>query len=518
MDFISEFRKAVLAYQNKEYNKTIKICEALIEVNETSDIYNLFGLAQQKKKEFKSSIESLNKAIKKNKNNFEAYNNLGISLKNTNNFELAEKMYLKSLELNPNYLQGIANLALLKESRNQHDDSLNLYLKALKLCPVQNKLFFLNKLRSLYQVKGDFNSAKIYAKKMLDFSSSESSAWETLSNLGNNEEKKDILIKLEEIILSKEIDDKNISSLYFIIGNIYESFKDFEKANYYLDLANQTKKKLVISNLNIISNEKKNIFKIFEHLELQKIDKNNSDKKIIFILGLPRSGSTLIEEIISTYKEVAKTGENNLIQRVLVENFYKDKKFKENLFENDILVKTNKIQEYYFNYLKEAGFSSQIYTDKSLFNFMYIGFIKLYFPNSKILITKRDLRDVFLSIYKNDFSSSFMNWAYDKEEILNFINIYIDTINFWKKIFKNDLYQVEYEKVVENPEEEIKKMVSFCGLDWDPECLNFYQKNSIINTASLFQARKPIYKSSKKSYQNYSQFFKDFFNLLESKI
>ena len=233
---------------------------------------------------------------------------------------------------------------------------------------------------------------------------------------------------------------------------------------------------------------------------------------------MPRSGSTLIEEIISTYKEVAKTGENNLIQRVLVENFYKDKKFKENLFENDILVKTNKIQEYYFNYLKEAGFSSQIYTDKSLFNFMYIGFIKLYFPNSKILITKRDLRDVFLSIYKNDFSSSFMNWAYDKKEILNFINIYIDTINFWKKIFKNDLYQVEYEKVVENPEEEIKKMVSFCGLDWDPECLNFYQKNSIINTASLFQARKPIYKSSKKSYQNYSQFFKDFFNLLESKI
>lgn len=518
MDLNSEFRKAISAYQNKEYNKTIKICESLISVNGTSDIYNLCGLALQKIKKFKSSIESLNKAIKKNKNNFEAYNNLGISLKNINNFELAEKMYLKSLELNPNYLQGIANLALLKESRNQYDDSLNLYLKALKLCPVQNKLFFLNKLRSLYQAKGDFNSAKIYANKMLDLSPNENSAWETLSKLGNNEEKKDILIKLEEIILSKEIDEKNILNLYFIIGYIYEGFKDFEKANHYFNLANQTKKKLVISNLNEISNEKKNIIKNFEHLELQKIDKNTSDKKIIFIVGLPRSGSTLIEEIISTYKEVAKTGENNLIQRVLFENFYMDKKFKKNLFENDFLVKENKIQENYLKYLKEIGFSSQVYTDKSLFNFMYIGYIKLYFPNSKILITKRDLRDVFLSIYKNNFVYSFMNWSYDKEEILNFINIYIDTINFWKKIFRNDLYQVEYEKVVENPEEEIKKMVSFCGLDWDPECLNFYQKNSIVNTASQFQVRKPIYKSSKKSYQNYSQFFKDFFNLLESKI
>ena len=109
-----------------------------------------------------------------------------------------------------------------------------------------------------------------------------------------------------------------------------------------------------------------------------------------------------------------------------------------------------------------------------------------------------------------------MNFAYDQRDIANFYNIYLDLINFWKKIFNKDIYSIKYENLIENSELEIKKLINYCDLNWDPKCLKHHQNKSGIKTASINQARKPIYKSSKNLNQNYAEHLEEMFALLKT--
>ena len=190
-----------------------------------------------------------------------------------------------------------------------------------------------------------------------------------------------------------------------------------------------------------------------------------------------------------------------MIKKKIIENIYSD----ENLFQDYVLSRFDKYKV-----------KRKIYTDKSVQNFLWIGFIKIFFPESKIIFTDRNAKDVCLSIFKINFKNGFMNFAYDQKDIGNFYNIYLDLINFWKKIFKDDFLTIKYESLIDKPESEIKKMISFCGLQWDQNCLNHHQNKSVIKTASISQARRPIYKSSKNLNLNYTNYLGEMFDLLKN--
>ena len=109
-----------------------------------------------------------------------------------------------------------------------------------------------------------------------------------------------------------------------------------------------------------------------------------------------------------------------------------------------------------------------------------------------------------------------MNFAYNERDIANFYNVYLEIIEFWKKIFKEEILTIKYENLIDDPETQIKNMIYYCDLEWDPSCLNHHQNKSVIKTASISQARKPIYKSSKNLNQNYAQHLGEMFALLKN--
>ena len=156
-----------------------------------------------------------------------------------------------------------------------------------------------------------------------------------------------------------------------------------------------------------------------------------------------------------------------------------------------------------------------MFTDKSVQNYLWIGFIKIFFPNSKIILTNRNSKDVSLSIFKINFKNGFMNFAYDQREIATFYNLYFDLIDFWKNVLKDEIFEIKYENLVENPKLEIKKLIEFCGLEWDENCLNPHKNKSAIKTASINQARRPIYQSSIDTNQYYLKYLKTLCSLLK---
>ena len=139
-------------------------------------------------------------------------------------------------------------------------------------------------------------------------------------------------------------------------------------------------------------------------------------------------------------------------------------------------------------------------------NFLYLGFIKLILPKSKIIHCKRNSKDNCLSIFKNYFRGKKLTFAYNIEEIVDYYNLYKNLMDYWKMIFPDFIYEIKYENLIINTKYEIKKLLTNCNLEWEDDCLNFYKNKRPIKTASDFQARNKIYASSVNSWKNYEEY------------
>ena len=181
----------------------------------------------------------------------------------------------------------------------------------------------------------------------------------------------------------------------------------------------------------------------------------------------------------------------------------------------DIFSERIKVSNDYHELLKLHNFKNSIITDKAPQNFRWIGFIKIFFPNSKIILCSRNPKDICLSLYKNSFASTDMNWAYSEEDIAEYYNMYKNLTDFWKEKLGENIYEINYELLVNDKENQIKKLLNFCDLEFDASCLNHHENtNTPIKTVSVTQARSPIYTSSVNKHEYYKKNLNRMFSLL----
>lgn len=315
-------------------------------------------------------------------------------------------------------------------------------------------------------------------------------------------------------------DNKQDYNLNFAIGKIYDDLKLYDLSITYFKNANLIKNQEMNFNKNFISNEI-NYYKNCFNSEFYQKNKNQGYAKIapIFIVGLPRSGSTIIEEILSKHLAVEALSE--------IKNFKSNFKYFFNIydpavFEKQVAQLNNKelykIGEKYHNDIKSKLHNHTVVTDKMLFNFAYLPLLKSSFSNSKIIVTNRDYKDIFISIYKNYFSDPFFNFAYDEKNITDLITIYHHTIKHWKKIMGDDMLLVNYKDLVTDPNSSFSKIFNFCELDWQSSFLQASKDRRIVDTASSSQVRREIYKDLLNSSDHYQKYFSAAFNALDKLI
>lgn len=230
---------------------------------------------------------------------------------------------------------------------------------------------------------------------------------------------------------------------------------------------------------------------------------------------MPRSGTSLVEQIITTHSNVFSGGELPILSNIIKYNFIKDEKNFVGDFDkiiNDPLL-INSFKKEYLDYIKNFNFTENYITDKAPLNFRWIGFIKALFPNVKIIHCLRDPKNNCLSMFKNLFEGG-LNFTYDQNDLVTYYNHYTDLINFWKTKYPDSIFDIKYENLISDSDKEIKKMIQFCDLPWEDECLSFHKNKSPIKTMSTAQARKPIYKSSLNSFEK----FKDYLTIIEKKL
>lgn len=531
MDLLEKLKILKNHLNAKNFKKVIEGANKLLKKIPDNDyLLNLNGMAYQGISQHDNAIIFFRKALKHVPTNMAAMNNLANSLKALGKLEDSKNLYEKIIKINPNYINAYNNYANLKSLVNDYKGAIELYKKAYDLinnngkAPESLVTGVLFSIATAYQSANQMDETKNTINKILSIDPHHVGTHKLITSLTKYSDKDNDSIKhikkMEEI--DQKINDQDYEKkvdLSYALGKSFEDIRDYEKSFFYLNRANQLKYKKKGSNLEDEKKAIRNIIKIFEGINLDKSNNELQDKKIIFILGMPRSGTTLVEQIVASHNEVYGAGELIYLQQVLKKNFINDSKYQKQAIIDQQSLSKNLIFKEYLDYFALYDFSEKIITDKAPQNYRLIGFIKLFFPNSKVLHCFRNPKDNCLSLYKNTFASDMMNWSNKAEDIAQYYNLYTEVMNFWKQKIPEFIYDVEYEKLVADKESEIRKILKFCELEWDDKCLNPEKHSRTpIKTVSVAQARQPIYKTSLNKSNNFDKYLGNMYSILKQNI
>ncbi len=509
----NEIQILVNKYKYGDFKGVLDKCSSLVKKYPKNDfLWNLTGLSFQRIGNQEKAVTSFKNAIDHNSKNYSAKNNLGISYKIMHRYSEAEKIFSELLLDSPNYVNAMVNLANLKKDTYFLDEAILYYKKALGIDENLPELHL--NLSSILQVRNEMEEAKKHLLKALKLKNNFTRADQTLSMLldykddDNSEHLKSMLNKLD----NSELDDNDKILLNFAVGKAFEDKKDYENSFKYYEKGNHIKESKINSNIEYYKRKSEKIKNYFSKINFEKINEYSDNQKKIFILGLPRSGTTLLEKIISSHPKVGSVSEIGFIYEKINEYITTNKDIDETKI--DTLIKTN-FSEEYNKFLNHFNVKNDYILDKTLTNFWYIGFIKIFFPKSKIIHSQRNPRDNCLSIYKNLFPLTINEkWLYNQEEMGQYYLIYKDMMNFWNNIFKDQIYNSKYEDLVNDKENKIKELIEYCGLDWDNKCLDHHKNTNPIKTLSINQANKPIYKTSINKSKFYEKKLSKLYSIL----
>ena len=239
----------------------------------------------------------------------------------------------------------------------------------------------------------------------------------------------------------------------------------------------------------------------FEHESLSHVDPETlgefGSKHPIFILGMPRSGTTLVEQILASHSQVFGAGELEFLSRsILLDDL---------TLSHDVELETNTIRNKYLSHLIKLEAREKYVTDKNPLNFRFIGYILQSFPESKIIHVRRDARATCWSIFRHHFPrfSASQSFIYDLEDVVEYYKLYADLMSFWHNKFPGKIYDLTYESLTENQIRETRSLLEHLDLEWEDRCLEFYKTQRAVKTASSLQVRQEMYRGSSEEWRKF---------------
>ena len=520
--------------ENDREEESDQVIQTFFESDKTyGDLYK--GIRHAKAGRLKLAEESYKKVLKKEKNNIDALRLLGLLAFKTKDYEIAERLFLKVLKLDPSFSLAWDNLAKLYRIQNKllksipafenlikldpsnfealvslgtiyiklskYHEGIKLYEESLKIKP-ENPRVYLSLGHALKTIGERKKSEAAYQNTIKYFPSSGEAYW-SLANL-KTYEFSDKEIANMELSLKRNMHQNELIQMHFALGKAYESNKQFNKSFKHYKEGNWQQRKQISYNAEDYKISIDEIINFFENnnniLDLKA--EAGSDEPI-FILGLPRSGSTLIEQILASHSLIEGTQElpnimaiSRDIKLIDQKNGYPDNLLKLNQSSFDELGKK------YIDETKWARSSKPFFIDKMPNNFFHIGLIKLILPKAKIIDARRNPMDACFSCFKQYFAKG-QHFTYDLDDIARYYKDYVRLMDFWNKLFPDEIFTIQYEQIIENPNDRISDLLEFCNVKFEDNCLNFHKSKRAVKTASSEQVRQPMYKTGINYWRNY---------------
>ena len=491
----------------KNFIKAEHLLRKVLIQNNTAEFNYILGNTLKIQDKNNEAIIAYKKSISLNKNFSEAYNNLANVQKKIEYFDDALVNYKNAIRTKEDNLEAYYNLANLYKSLKNYDEAIKNYKKVIKLNTNFSDAY--NNIGTIYSILGKFNDAREFYIKSMETNKYFAEPYKNYVQLSKINEKDEVFESLKEIVKKEDLDEEqkevffySISKAYFDIGNDNLAFK-------YLNSANKLKLTKLDYSFNKDKKEFKKIKEFFSNKELINLKNHNKNKVTpIFILGMPRSGTSLVEQIISNHSEVHGAGELDLMPISLKNSNWQNTT---NLEET-----SQKIRKEYLEKISLISKKNYI-TDKLPGNFKRIGFIVNAFPDSKIIHLERNPMAICWSNYKSNFNSTGMGFTLNQEFTAEYYLLYRDLMNFWNERYREKIINVNYENLVENFEEEVEKLFAKLDLNWEKQLYDFHKNERPVETASFMQVRSKIYKKSSDQWKNYKKYLLPMTDILSAK-
>ena len=520
--------------KHDDEEKSDEVIQTFFESDKSySELYK--GIRHVKAGRFKLAEESYKKVLKKDNNNIDALRLLGLLAFKNKNYSIAENLFIRAIKIDQHFHLLWDNLAKVYRIQNKLEKSKKAFKNLIKLDPYN--LEALVALGTIYVKLADYDEGIKTYQKVLSLKNNNPRVYlsmgHALKTVGRRKECEDAYHKAitlyplcgegywslanlktykfsEAQILQMEnsLDDKiqeqEKIQMFFALGKAYESKGDYKKSFTFYEKGNWMQRKIVEYNAQENAN---NIDSIIDFFQKNKsvIDFNSGyeAQDPIFILGLPRAGSTLLEQILSSHSCIEGTQELHNIMTIgrRIKSLNNSENYLNNLLELD----SKSIKMYGKMFIDETMWArneKELFIDKMPNNFPHIGLIKMILPNAKIIDARRNPMDGCFSCFKQYFAKG-QHFTYDLDDIARYYKDYLRLMDFWNKFFPGSIHTVLYEDVINNSEEEVRKMLNYLQLPFEESCMDFYKSSRPVKTASSEQVRQPIYKSALNYWKNF---------------
>ena len=541
-DYASAFNNmaTVLRDQDKLEEAILAYQKVLSIEPDNADAYNNIGVALKEQGKMDQAIEALKKAISLKPDNAEVYISIGVILKEQSKLEEAIEAYKNALSLKPDYAEAYFNIGNAFKDQGKLEEAIEAYKNALSLKPDNAEAY--NNMGAIFQDQGQLQQAIAAYKKTLslkpDYAEAYNNMGAVFQDQGELQEaiaayKNALLLKpdyaaahrnlsgliryrpndpqvvaVDEFLRRPDFSDYERCHLHYTYAKMNSDFGELKAAFEHYVAGGALRKKILSYDLE----QDKLFFAQIKNTapKLKELSFNEPFEVAlqtpIFILGMPRSGTTLVEQIVSSHSQVHGAGELSFLER-----FGARLSLGAREINSDNLIK---VRTAYLTEIKKVSENKPFLTDKMPHNFLYIGLILKALPEAKIIHVKRDPAATCWSNFKHYFTSEGLGYSYDLDDTRSYYKMYQELMEFWDTIYGDRIYHLYYERLTVEQEIETKKLIEHLELPWEDACLSPQKNKRRVRTASQQQVRKKVYAGSSQNWREYEKFLNGAFKTL----
>jgi tetratricopeptide (TPR) repeat protein len=507
--------KQLLAQGNKcmdqgAYAEAIDIFQRMLEIDPHHAIaLNNLGAALSRLSQFQQAEKCFRMAIKERPDFADAYSNLGMVSRWRGYFDDSEKSLRTALKLNPRHVDARTSLGTTLALLHRLHEAKGQFNKVLKARPRDaDALFGMGQIASM---EGRFDDAEKTLKRALQVRPKMPAAWAALSTLRKMTPSDAAWLRSVEEIVAARIAPMEAATLHFAMGKYHDDIGQFAEAFEHYRDANELLKPIAES----YDRAARTAF-VDELIRLYSREKMaaaqggaSASMKPVFVVGMMRSGTSLTEQIIASHPLAAGAGEQDYWSTVMRDH---EAAIAQELFLTDEPAKKS-VADTYLRILEHVSGAALRVVDKAPINSDYLGIIHSIFPNARIIYMQRDPIDACLSCYFQNFSLA-QGFTMDLSDMAHYYEQHHRLMSHWRRVLpQGTILDVPYEELLMDQENWTRKILDFIELDWDARCLDFHATERPIVTASFWQARQKIYKTSVQRWRNYEQFVRPLLGL-----
>lgn len=436
----------------------------------------------------------------------EGYHYLGLALKENGDAKGALAVLRKAVSLKPNYTEAEMSLGNLLEDLARWDEATTVFEGVLAHAP--NHAGALNNLGNIHRVLGRMDQAEACYQKILDRDPDNPQARYNLSRTRKSEGGD--LKTVEEMTVRLQaagVSDPEKVSLHFSLGKILDDLGEYDRAFAHFADGNRLDTRPPSYEPDHSDQFVNRLIALFdEDFARQRRGLGSESERPILIVGMPRSGTTLTEQILASHPDVYGGGERATLPEIanrIGATMRIHQIYPESMAMLDSL-SACRLAEDYLGEIEAASGKAKRVTDKLPANFNHVGLFALLFPKARVIHCRRDPMDTCLSCYFQHFTQV-MPFSRDQASLAHYYRTYMRIMDHWRKVNPIPILDVRYEDVVADIDGQTRRILEFCGLPWDDACLRFFETQRAIKTASVWQVRQPLYDSSVGRWKHYAQ-------------